>query len=136
MQLLVTLSTKRGVLTSPFFSPTDRACLIVTMPESVQDLRDSDDACGLTYPVLKWLDSVRLVGSGFLPQTWDDLLYEFAGRILNANTCGVIRDVEDECLEFTMVFTNMGFRAGGRTFPFSELQDLTKDYTLSPSWSD
>lgn len=136
MQLLVTLSTKRGYFSSPVFAPTKNATLIVNMKESVQDLRDSDNACGLAYPVVKWLDSVRLEGSEFLPDTVDELLQEFAGRILNANTCGIIRDCDGECLEFTMVFTNMPFYHGGLNHTFEHLQTLTKGLTLSPAWSD
>lgn len=136
MQLLVTLSTKRGRFTSTFFKPTNRACLIVNMPDhSVQDLRDSNNACGLALPVAKWLDAVRLEDSDFVPDTWDRLLNEFACYIGDANTHGIIWDREDECLEFTMVFSNLHFPTGGRVRSLEELNSLTKDHTLSPDWA-
>lgn len=135
MELLVTLSTRRGHFSSSLFTPTKHATLIVRMEESVQDLRYSPNACGLAPVVVKWLDDIRLEESRFLPDTWDNLLQEFAGRIQNANTCGVIWDRGDECIEFTMVFTNMPFNHGGRVYQLSELQTLTKDLTLSLKWS-
>lgn len=137
MKLLVSLSTKTGQFTSPFFTPTQHATLLVEMKEhSVQDLRDSHHACGLTWPVLKWLDSVRLEDTPFSADTWERELQEFAARILDANTCGRIWDRGDHCFEYTMVFSNLPVCPGGQVYSLEQLKTLTKNHTLSKAWSE
>lgn len=137
MELLISLSTKTGQFTSPFFTPRKHATLILEMPDhSVQDLRNSPHACGLTWPVLKWLDAVRLEDTVFVPDTWETQLQEFASRLINANTCGLIWDRGEACFEYTMVFSNLPVYSGGELYTLERLKSLTKNHTLSKAWSD
>lgn len=137
MILLVSLSTKTGQFTSPFFTPTKHATLLVEMKDhTVQDLRDSRNACGLTWPVLKWLDAVRLEDTPFVPDTWERELHEFAGYILDANTYGRIWDRGDHCFEYTMVFSNLPVYSGGQVYSLEQLKNFTKNHTLSKAWSE
>jgi len=137
MELLVSLSTKTGQFTSPFFTPRKHATLMLEMPgHTVQMLRDSNNACGLTWPVLKWLDAVRLEDTVFVPDTWERELHEFACRLIDANTYGRIWDRGEACFEYTMVFSNLPVYSGGELYTLERLKSLTKNHTLSKAWSD
>ena len=136
MEILVTISTRSGTLNSPLVNlGTQCMTLIIHGPESVQELRDTHCKKYID-PVMKWLDSIRLYGTGILPERFEDLMRDFAICFGNANTHGIIWDRGDSCVEFTMVFTNMPMYRGGRVHDHESLQYLTRDLTLSPAWQD
>ena len=73
MELLVSLSTRKGIFVSPLWVRPNAEIgyqhyeLLVRMPETVQDLRESCDNCGMQLPIAKFLDSIRLKNSGVGP---------------------------------------------------------------------
>lgn len=144
MELLVTMSTRKG----QFFSPVWKwhgqeygqhlIYLMIQMPETVQELRESCDCCGMQLPMAKLLDSIRLVGSGVGPEMFDRLMRDFCMTIGDANTRGIIWQVEDECIELTCVFLNnethvLDYKT---VYDLSALINFTKDLTLSEAWQD
>ena len=144
MELLVTMSTRKG----QFFSPVWKwhgqeygqhlIYLMIQMPETVQELRESCDCCGMQLPMAKLLDSIRLVGSGVGPEMFDRLMRDFCMIIGDANTRGIIWQVEDECIELTCVFLNneMHGHEFKSIYDLQGLINLTKDLTLSEAWSE
>lgn len=137
MELLVSLTTLNGEFTSPLFKKSSSIRMIVSMEKRVQELRDSHNACGLTLPMAKWLDAVRLTGASAIgPERFDDLMREFCMQIQDGNTRGIIWDRLGECLELTMVFTNTPIFHGIKTVTLAELTAMTKELTLSEAWQD
>lgn len=144
MELLVTMSTRKGKFFSPVWERHGQEYgqhliyLMITMPQTVQELRESDDACGLQLPMAKLLDSIRLRGSGVLPERFDELMREFCMDIGDANTRGVIWERGDECIELTCVFlNNETHELGHKTvYDLPGLINFTKNLTLSPAWQD
>lgn len=136
MEILVSISTRHGVLVSPLFPRGQKnASLIIHGPCSVQDLRDT--SCkNYVEPVVKWLDSIRLEGTGILPERFDELMHEFAICFSNANTHGIIYEQGVACVEFTMVFSNLPVYTRWKIYDYETLQELTKDLTLSEAWSE
>lgn len=135
MQLLVSLSTRCGQFTSPLFAPSSDVRLLILMRESVQELRESNNTCGLCLPMAKWLDAIRLQGSRIGPERFDDIMQEFSLDIQDANTRGIIWDRGEECLEATAVFSNLPIYKGSiKVLTLAELTELTKDLTLSEAW--
>lgn len=147
MELLVTMSTRKGIFTSPLWARRGAEIgyqnfeILVRMPETVQELRESCDNCGMQLPIAKFLDSIRLRGSGVGPEMFDRLMSDFCRGINDANTRGTICQVEDECIELTAVFTNNSIFKYGKygdidCYDLPGLINLTKDLTLSEAWQD
>lgn len=144
MELLVTMSTHKGGFFSPLWKwhgqeySQHRIDLMIQMPETVQDLRESCDCCGMQMPMAKLLDSIRLKGSGVGPEMFDRLMSDFCMTIGDANTRGIIWQTEDECIELTCVFLNNETHAHEHKtiYDLPALINFTKDLTLSDAWSD
>lgn len=144
MELLVTMSTRKGGFFSPLWKwhgqeySQHRIDLMIQMPETVQDLRESCDCCGMQMPMAKLLDSIRLKGSGVGPEMFDRLMSDFCMTIGDANTRGIIWQTEDECIELTCVFLNNETHAHEHKtiYDLPALINFTKDLTLSDAWSD
>lgn len=147
MELLVTMSTRKGIFTSPLWVRRGAEIgyqhfeLLVRMPETVQELRESCDNCGMQLPIAKFLDSIRLKGSGVGPEMFDRLMSDFCRSINDANTRGTIWQVDDECIELTAVFTNNSIFKYGKYgdikhYDLPALINFTKDLTLSEAWQD
>lgn len=131
MQLLVCLSIRDGFLFSPLLPRrAKQARLAVTMPCSVQDLRDSDDSLGLACLVNKWLSSFEPQFTTMMRDRFNEKMHDFMLCVHDANTHGIIFQDAYEIVEFTMVFTNIPFDGfvDGKTL--EELQKLTKGITL------
>lgn len=138
MKILVTLSICGGWFTSPLCSTTlnpqpKTVSLILKGPERVQELRDSNN---YSPEIAKWLSSIKLNGSSIPQDRFDELLCDFALRVSDANTFGIIEESGSECLEMTAVFSNLSTHGGGLVHSFSTLQGLVKDVTLPDTWSD
>lgn len=144
MELLVTMSTRKGKFYSPLWKWHGQEYgqhliyLMIQMPESVQELRDSDDCCGMQLPMAKLLDSIRLRDSGVGPEMFDDLMSEFCMNVGDANTRSVIWDRGDECIELTCIFLNNDtfVRDHKTVYDLPALINFTKDLTLSKAWQD
>lgn len=144
MELLVTMSTRKGQFFSPLWKLHGQEYgqhliyLMIQMPETVQQLRDSNDNCGMQLPMAKLLDSIRLRGSGVLPERFDDLMRDFCMDIGTANTRGIIWDRGDECIELTCVFLNNETHVLDHktVYDLPALINLTEDLTLSEAWQD
>lgn len=147
MELLVSLCTRKGIFVSPLWARPNTEIgyqhyeLLVRMPETVQDLRESCDNCGMQLPIAKFLDSIRLKNSGVGPEMFDRLMSDFCRTILDANTRGIIWQTEDECIELTAVFTNNSIFKYGKygdikCYDLPGLINFTKDLTLSEAWQD
>ena len=137
MELFISLNAKLGSFSSSLFAqPRQNPTLLLRTKHSVQDLRDSNDACGLTLPICKWLDAIRLIDSPVGPERFDDLMRDFACCIQNANTYGKIWDRGGEIIELTMMFNNLDIHRGGFLHSEESLQKLTKGLTLSEAWQD
>lgn len=144
MELLVTMSTRKG----QFFSPVWKwhgqeygqhlIYLMIQMPETVQELRESCDCCGMQLPMAKLLDSIRLVGSAIGPEMFDRLMSDFCMSIGDANTRGIIWHVNDECIELTCTFLNNETHVLDHkiVYDLPGLINFTKDLTLSEAWQD
>lgn len=136
MEIFISLNAKRGSFFSKLFAPLKNPTLLIQTPHSVQDLRDSDTACGLTVPICKWLDSIRLIDSPVSSETFERLIWDFACCVQNANTYGKIWDRVDEVIELTMTFNNLSIHRGGLLHSEESLQKLTEGLTLSKAWQD
>jgi len=144
MELLVTMSTRKGQFFSPLWTWHGQQYgqhliyLMISIPETVQDLRESDDACGLQLPMAKLLNSIRLKGSAVEFEKFDRLMGEFSMAIGDANTHGIIWEVGEECIELTCVFLNNPTheRDHKTVYDLPGLINFTKDLTLSKAWSE
>lgn len=144
MELLVTMSTRKGLLFSPVWNWHGQEYgqslinFTIKMPETVQDLRESCDCCGMQLPMAKLLDSIRLRGSGVGPEMFDRLMSDFCMTIGDANTRGIIWQTEDECIELTCIFlNNPAYKSLHRiVYDLEGLNKLTKNLTLSKAWQD
>ena len=142
MELLVTMSTRKGQFFSPLWKWHGQEYgqhliyLMIQMPETVQELRDSDDCCGMQLPMAKLLNSLRLRGSAVDPEEFDRLMSDFCMSIGDANTHGIIWHVNDECIELTCVFLNNETHVLDHktVYDLPGLINFTKDLTLSPEW--
>lgn len=146
MELLVTMSTRKGQFFSPVWKRKDTGeeygqhliYLMIQMPETVQELRESCDCCGMQLPMAKLLDSIRLVGSAIGPEMFDRLMSDFCMSIGDANTRGIIWLVNDECIELTCTFLNNETHVLDHkiVYDLPGLINFTKDLTLSEAWQD
>lgn len=144
MELLVTMSTRKGQFFSPLWTwhgqeyGQHQIHLMIKMPETVQELRESCDGCGMQLPMAKLLDSIRLRDSGVGPEMFDRLMSDFCMSIGDANTRGIIWHTEDECIELTCVFLNNETHEHGfkTVYDLPGLIKFTKDLTLSKAWSE
>lgn len=134
MELLVSVSTRSGRLVSPLESFGNQYMgLIVHGPESVQELRETN-CKNYSEFIMKWLSSIRLVSSSIHSEKFDELMRDFAICFSDANTHGIIHDLGHDCVELTMIFTNMPMYHGGRIHSRESLQFLTRALTLQ--WQD